>query len=116
MKCYYHKDADGKCCARQVYKAWTERYGNDVVTEFICMDYNSVINLQDIIKGEAIFIVDYSVPPEVMTKLFEITDSIVWIDHHKTAIEKYEGFERKIAGIRQSGPSGSILTYLFSEK
>src|SRR4051812_1051914 len=32
-------------------------------------------------------IVDFSFPPEVMLKMLDFCDNIIWIDHHKSAVE-----------------------------
>ena len=68
--------------------------------------------LNKIEKDERVFIVDFSIEPEDMRELLKITKNVVWIDHHKTTIEKYQDFESCIPGIRMTGPgiSGASLT------
>ena len=68
--------------------------------------------LNKIEKDERVFIVDFSIEPEDMRELLKITKNVVWIDHHKTTIEKYQDFESYIPGIRMTGPgiSGASLT------
>lgn len=76
------------------------------------MDYNTKVQIEDISPDETVYIVDYSIPKEDMLRLFEITKKIFWIDHHQTAIQKYEGFPYSIAGIRgNDDESGCLLTW-----
>lgn len=105
MKCFYHNDLDGKCSA-----FWVNIYykGNLELKE---INYESEFPFDEIERGEEIWIVDYSIEPEEMKKLKNITDNVVWIDHHKSAIKKYEDFPFEIEGIRKDGTAGCVLTY-----
>ena len=62
---------------------------------------------------EQVYIVDYSISPEEMRALLIITKNVTWIDHHKTAIDKYENFEYDIRGIRRDGVAACMLTYCY---
>lgn len=77
------------------------------------MDYNSEFPLDDIREGDAVYIVDYHLPPEIMLELLKITSNVYWIDHHKTAIEKYKAFPEKIMGLRVDGTAACVLTYIY---
>lgn len=48
-----------------------------------------------------------------MKKLLEITKDVTWIDHHISAIEKYNNFNIPIKGIRYDGIAGCMLTYIY---
>jgi oligoribonuclease NrnB/cAMP/cGMP phosphodiesterase (DHH superfamily) len=52
-----------------------------------------------------------------MKDLLEITPNVIWIDHHKTSIDKYKDFKTEIKGIRYSDEdnpiSGCMLTWLY---
>ena len=57
-----------------------------------------------------------------MIKLLKITKNVTWIDHHRTAIEKYKEWKdlikeatgiETIPGIRLEGLCGAALTYLY---
>lgn len=111
MKCFYHNDADGKCSAMWVrtHVGLKDNYDN----EFIEMDYRKNFPLEKINKNEQVYIVDYSIPPVQMRELLKITKDVTWIDHHKTAIEKYKDFEYDIRGIRYDGIAGCMLTYCY---
>lgn len=43
----------------------------------------------------------FEISPDDMRRLISITNDITWIDHHKTAIEKYKDFEFQLRGIRE---------------
>ena len=109
MKCFYHNDADGKCAGFWVYhRAYLEP---DI--EFIEISYEKPFPMNTILPNEQIYIVDYSIMPNEMRELLKITKDVTWIDHHKTAIERYKGFEYYIRGIRYDGIAGCMLTYCY---
>jgi len=119
MKILYHNDMDGKCAAHVVL--WLD---NDAVpgTCLIPMQYGMDMPFEHIGKDEKVYILDFSIEPEDMVFLLKITENVVWIDHHKSAIAKYEDFEWKdgsgashdeswIGGVRDTHDSGCYLTY-----
>lgn len=118
MKCFYHDDLDGKAAAFCVH-AWVGI--RDAIVNCNVVEYNSLIPInygmpfpiETIRPNEQIWIVDYSVNPEEMLKLLEITKDVTWIDHHKTAIEKYKDFPQTIKGIRKDGEAGCVLTFKY---
>ena len=112
MKCFYHNDADGKCAGFWVRDAI--RATNPLEpAEFIEMSYEKSFPMDTIRVGEQIYIVDYSVSPDEMRQLLKITTDVTWIDHHKTAIEKYDVFEHDIRGLRYDGIAACMLTYCY---
>ena len=112
MKCFYHNDADGKCAGFWVFQCagMTDIHGD---CEFIEMSYENPFPMDTINPNEQIYIVDYSISPDEMRELLKITTDITWIDHHKTAIEKYDGFEYDIRGLRYDGIAACMLTYCY---
>lgn len=110
MKVIHHNDADGYMSAKIVS---TAQGLND--NDFICMDYTKELDLSLIDKNELVYIVDYSLEPEMMKSLLEITKHVIWIDHHKTAIDKYKDFPDvdKIKGFRFDGISATGLAWLY---
>ncbi|MDD5511859.1 MAG: DHHA1 domain-containing protein [Dehalococcoidales bacterium] len=114
MKCFYHNDMDGKCAGAIVYKFYkrdrdfTKATGEEC--EFISIDYKDDFPFSRIKPGETVVIVDFSLQkPGEFEKLLQITDNLVWIDHHKTAIERHGDLD--IAGIRKDGVAGCVLTW-----
>jgi len=104
MKCYHHNDADGRCAAAIVYQKYLE-------VELIEVGYKDKIDIEAIKKDEWIWIVDFSFKPEVMKEVLKKTKHIVWIDHHKTAMEYDYGIE--LNGIRKNEYSGCELTWQY---
>ena len=83
MKCFYHLDNDGKCAGAIVKQSYPE-------CEMVGMEYNMPFPLNIIEKNESVFMVDFT--PDDVSIVFEIayiTNDFTWIDHHKTAIEKF---------------------------
>ena len=73
----------------------------------------ALLAMNTILPNEQIYIVDYSIMPNEMRELLKITKDVTWIDHHKTAIERYKDFEYDIRGIRYNGIAGCMLTYCY---
>lgn len=115
MKCYYHSDADGIESAHQVLLHWRKLNPNYEFNkyDFVRVDHRSKINIYEIYTNETVFIVDFSFKPEVLRELLKITKNVIWIDHHISAIEAYDGFEHDIWGIRKDGIAASMLAYIY---
>jgi oligoribonuclease NrnB/cAMP/cGMP phosphodiesterase (DHH superfamily) len=114
MKCFYHRDMDGKCAAAIVFQSVGIRMEVGVICyppEFISIDYKDTLDLKTILPNEQVWIVDFSFKPEVMEELLKITEDITWIDHHKTAME-YK-YSQELAGIRDNNFSGCELTWKY---
>lgn len=112
MKCFYHNDADGKCAGFWVAHN-TVMENIETPIEFVEMSYEKSFPMDTIKPNERVYIVDYSISPNEMRELLKITTDITWIDHHKTAIEKYDGFEYGIRGLRYDGIAACMLTYCY---
>lgn len=115
MKCFYHVDQDGIVSGFYVRKACEQRGLAFEPEDFRKINYGMKFPFHDIEQDEFVFIVDYSIEPEEMWQLLSITKNVFWIDHHQSAIEKYEDFKCDIKGIRITGVgiSGANLTWLY---
>lgn len=115
MKCivFYHQDNDGKAAAYCIHRN-LKKLGYDSA-EYIAVDYGMELPLEKINKGTDVWIVDYSVDEDTMLRIFNDCNNVYWIDHHKTAIEKYGEKLKGIPGLRYDGISGCELTWLFIE-
>lgn len=109
MKVFHHNDLDGRCSAYLVYK----HHNDGKKAEFIEINYNKQFPFEKVLLNEDVFIVDFSISPDEMEQLMLITKNVVWIDHHKTAIEKYKDFETNLNGIRDDKYCGAMLTYKY---
>lgn len=109
MKCFYHKsDLDGHCSGAIIKREYPE-------CEMIGVDYNDRLEKFDLIHGEKVFVVDFCFEPhQIMFELNKICD-LVWIDHHKTAIEwaHESGFLASSGQSLEIGKAGCELTWEF---
>ena len=118
MKCFYHIDPDGWCSGYWVRYLCDHLKNIDnsysyTRDDFIPFNYGFKFPLDKISENEKVFIVDLSIDVADMEKLLTITNDIVWIDHHKTSIEKYANFHTNLPGIRYDGLAACILTYAY---
>lgn len=106
MKCFYHDDMDGKCAGAIVHKFFEGG-------EFFRINYKDDFPFDKINPGELVVIVDFSLQrPGEFERLLEVTDNVIWIDHHKSAIEKPDN-PHHLDGIRRDGTAGCVLTWEF---
>lgn len=91
--CLYHRvDMDGKCSGAIVN--YTNKHINRSNIWFIGCNYEKDFSIMEILQTfpntKEIYIVDYSITPEDAIIVLNRNISIIWCDHHKTAIEAYE--------------------------
>lgn len=120
MKVFYHDDNDGECAAAIIYQTESKHEKN---IKCIALQYGDEFPHDSIEKQERIYILDFSIEPSDMKQLLETTQSVVWIDHHKTAIDKYSNFTfwkqggifgaGEIRGTRKVGISGCELSWQY---
>lgn len=111
VTCFHHNDTDGRCAAAIVLTKYPK-------CELIEMDYKTPFPFDAVEKDEKIFIVDFSLQVEGdFEKLHDITQDIVWIDHHVGAIELHKDMDDVLDGIRSTKDAGCVLTweYLFPD-
>lgn len=114
MKCFYHSaDLDGYCSGAIIKKEFTD-------CEMIGINYGDEFPWDEIKSTEVVFMVDFSLPTfEEMIKLKNMCEYLVWIDHHKTAIEKESDYYNKfperigITGYREIGTGACALVWKF---
>lgn len=119
MKCFYHTDMDGHCAGAIVKRAMGNQKDDGTGFEYIAINYNQDFPFDKIKSDEEVIIVDFSLQkPGNFEKLLNITKRVIWIDHHKTAIEKWQHLEDSVKGIRRDGVAGCVLTweYFFPNK
>jgi len=116
MKVFYHNDNDGKCAAHLIY-AYYNIDPPDVASEipitFISMEYGKPFPFSEIAPNEKVYIVDFSIEPQEMEELLQITEDVIWIDHHKTALEKYNGMFTELDGLRSVSLAGCENTWKY---
>lgn len=106
MKCFYHKaDLDGQCSGAIVKLKYPE-------CEMFGIDYGDDFPWDKIQPDETVYMVDFSLQPfDQMVKL-NVLANLIWIDHHKTAIEEWEKSDSsEIKGLQFEGEAGCELTW-----
>lgn len=112
MKCFYHSaDLDGQCSGAIVKHFYPE-------CELIGINYGQPFPWDAIEKNEPVFMVDFSLQPfEDMIRLANLA-TLVWIDHHMTAIQESvdRHVEKAISGLREVGRAGCELTWTYIQE
>lgn len=94
MILFHHNDPDGRCAA-----AIVDRFVRDEdnkysgIRDFVELNYHTH-EFREVLPDERVYIVDYSLPVEIMNEILKVTENVVLIDHHistKYRIEEYEG-------------------------
>jgi uncharacterized protein len=82
--CLYHRsDLDGKCSGHIVSRFVPE-------VELLGVEYGDDLPW-DQFEGRTIYLVDFSLQPwSEMERLAKVSEHLIWIDHHKSAIEEYD--------------------------
>jgi len=110
MKIFYHGDKDGQASGAIVYKYYIKENRTTEDYEFIKINYDIPFPFETIEPNELVIIVDFSLQHKGdFQKLKNITNNIIWIDHHITAIRKHDGIE--LEGLRRDGTAGCALTW-----
>ena len=116
--CIYHTvDADGWGSAAIV----ALKFG---INNVIMIPYDYAYDFDSVLKRiqpkSTVFAVDVSFPKDGFKKLIEVSDKVIWIDHHETAIEEFktEPSINDLDGIRRIGTAACELVweYLFPDK
>lgn len=84
-------------------------------------NYNDILTDIDIewFRGRTVFFVDFCFKPEVMIRILEVAKALVVLDHHKSAIERMEGFaegtpwENKYVAVWDINRSGAGIAWDF---
>ena len=108
--CFYHSaDLDGHCSGAIVRKKYPD-------VELIGINYGDEFPWEKI-PGNLVIMVDFSLQPfDDMVRLLEMGD-IVWIDHHKSAIEDYNNhkFSTKHVAMLNEKKAGCELKTIAEE-
>lgn len=115
MKIISHANCADGVTAAAVVDYWARKNKGEQDITHMPMTYKTPFNVADIKKDEPVVIVDFSLSVGAMDTLLKITKNVVWIDHHKSALDKYENSEHKdsIKGIRSIDRSGAYLAWEF---
>lgn len=114
---YHHDDLDGQCSAAQVKEEMEGNASNPI--RCIAVQYSGITwKKEEIEEAAEVYVLDFTFPD--METLAEIAgQKLIWIDHHKTAMEEHkELWDSNILGKRDITKAASQLTweYLKSEQ
>lgn len=111
---YRHDDADGLWSAAIVYNYIKDRgWATDTIVD-VPVNYNKDSwDADSVNKADYVFVLDFTF--DDMDKLVEVAgNKLVWIDHHKTAMEKFPDlWNSDIKGIRSLDDAGCGLTWKY---
>ncbi len=105
--CFHHNDPDGRASGAIV------RHALGKAVTLIESDYNGApIPWEAVAKAEKIIVVDFSFPVADMLRLAEGRE-LVWIDHHKSAMQEFAGIADDWPGIRDLSEAACVLTWRY---
>ncbi len=109
---YHGNCADGFTAAWLVNQALSGPNG-PIPTDWVIAHHGAVYGEEPPdVTGRTVYIVDFSYAPEVMVQICERAAQVVWIDHHKSAIEAMEGIKPdNMAKFVSTERSGAYLTH-----
>lgn len=84
--------------------------------EFRALDHGEAKTVADLpaLDGRAVYILDFSFPPELMREIEQRAAKLVMLDHHKSAAEKLTGFACRCGVVHfDMGKSGARLAWEF---
>lgn len=84
--------------------------------EFLGLDHGDIQTVADLpaLDGRAVYILDFSFPPELMAEIDRRAAKLVMLDHHKSAAEKLDGFQCRCGVVHfDMHKSGARLAWEF---
>lgn len=110
---YHHDDNDG-CCAAAVAGNYYNK--NEFDIKFVAINYGKESwSEEEIEVAEEVWLVDFT--SDKMDEFVKVCGpKLIWIDHHKTAIEKFPDLwnSSSIPGIRSLEKAACVLTWEFT--
>jgi len=89
--CMYHGNCpDGVAASWVVQEFYKKAPGANV--EFRAVQYGDAFVLEDF-RGALVYVVDFSVRPDTLKAMAAMAERVIVIDHHKSAVDKYDGVE-----------------------
>lgn len=99
--CYHHDDEDGWMSAAILKRLFPE-------TQFKALHHGDDYEL--VTEYDEVYVLDYAFTDEEFSTLKQTNDTVVWIDHHKSAID---AVKLDIEGIRDSSRAACALTWTY---
>ncbi len=108
----HHVDPDGFCAGAIV--RYQELKRNDAQNiECFGVNYGYDIPWNRIKRAKKIYLVDFSLKPNIMADIRDIVgkENFIWIDHHITVIDDVRKSGQEFKGLREVGKSGCELCW-----
>lgn len=116
---FYHCDADGRSAGAIIHKYIRENFP-DTEERYVEIQYGQeeqVLSSISVLPGEVIYVVDFHFSPEIMKRLWKITQYIYVFDHHKTTEELLPQYPEGVKCICDPGNTFAgcelVWNYLF---
>ncbi|GAB4087381.1 DHH family phosphoesterase [Hydrogenophaga soli] len=96
--------------------AWTYYTAHGVQPEFKGLDHGDVRSLADLpdVTGRSIYLLDFALPPELLSAIDERAARLVVLDHHQSAADQLHGFACRCGVVHfDMGKSGARLAWEF---
>jgi len=108
---YFHSaDLDGHCSGAIAYHYLLNN--KHISPEEIMLkpiNYGKPFKYDEISTNDVVYMLDFAIQPNADMKKLNSMCNLIWIDHHKTAIDALEGYH--IKGIRDSNKAACELTW-----
>ena len=99
VRIFHHNDHDGRLAAFWVISAYYHPQWQATACHEV--DYGRPFPIQEIKPGDTVWIVDFSIEPDMMRQILDAGHFVFWVDHHVSAIAKYKEFDwKKLKTIR----------------
>lgn len=88
--CIFHKDCPDGLASAWLVRRHERMLGGEPI--MFGMGYDDPAPDAETFRDARVWIVDFSVPPDALTRIADVATVVTVLDHHKTAVEKYAGF------------------------
>lgn len=87
MVIFHHNDLNGQCFVTVVQDDYAYRKGS--LKTISLPNHELKLNFKDHIKNDTfVYIVNFHFSSDKMRELFNITNNVMWIDHHRNIINR----------------------------
>lgn len=93
---------------------------DDTIDNNVCYVFHAYHSISNIvietlienIKGRNVLICDFSFKANIFNRMIEVTENILVLDHHKTALENFQDIDSKYY-VMDMNHSGAFITYTY---
>ena len=106
----------GRSCPDGFAAALAARIFYGERAEYLGLDHGDVTKVEDLpaLQGRAVYILDFSFSPEILTQVEARAAKLVLLDHHQSAADKLTGFACRCGVVHfDMGKSGARLAWEF---